>query len=66
MPVSVSVPEPIWPTAPDPEITPPNVTLSERLKARTPLFTTLPVMDPVVPALPMARADEAPMVVPWV
>ena len=57
------VPEPICANAPLPEITPPNVNVSERLIAKTPLSTTLPAIDPLAPPLPSCNVPPV-MVVP--
>ena len=46
-------------TAPLPEITPPKVMVSLRLKASVPLSTTLPTIEPDVPATVMSRSEEA-------
>jgi hypothetical protein len=63
VPVSVTVALPMSSRLPEPLISPAKVMLSERLKARTPLSTTLPVIEPVVPPLPICRVP-ALMVVP--
>jgi hypothetical protein len=63
-PLSVSVPVPAWVTIPAvPEMTPAKVMLSERLKVSVPVLATLPVIEPVVPPLPICRIP-ALMVVP--
>ena len=64
MPESVSVPAPSWVTAPVPPIAGAKLTLSERLKIRSALSTTLLVVErsPLVPPLPIWSAP-APIVV---
>ena len=63
MPVKVTMPALISRTLPEPLMLPAKVMLSERLKASTPLSRTLPMMEPVVPPLPICRVPAA-MVVP--
>jgi hypothetical protein len=57
------VPVPICANAPPPEMTPPKEYVSERLMAKMPLSTTLPVSEPVVPPLPSCSVPPV-MVVP--
>lgn len=55
-------PTPVCVTAPLPEITPPKLALSDRLKASVPLLATSPAMLPLVPPLPICSVP-APIVV---
>jgi hypothetical protein len=57
------VPGPICANAPLPEMTPPNVNVSERLIANVPLSTRLPAIEPLAPPLPSCRVPPV-MVVP--
>ena len=57
------VPAPCLSTEPVPLMLPSKVMLSERLKIRAALSVTLPVIEPVVPPLPICRVPAA-MVVP--
>ena len=54
-PESVSVPPPACVRLPEPLMTPANVMLSLRLKTSWPLSVTLPVIEPVMPPLPICR-----------
>ena len=49
---------------PVPEMMPPYEMLSDRLKARVPLFVMLPVTEPVVPPLPMVSVPSLIVVPP--
>jgi hypothetical protein len=60
----VVTPPPNWFTEPVPETTPPNVTASERLKARVPLSVTSPAMEPVVPPVPSCKVPAVIIVPP--
>ena len=61
--VSTVVPVPIWLSAPEPEMTPPNVIVSLRLNASTPSFATSPTIEPEVPPSPSCKVP-ATIVVP--
>src|SRR6266508_3618091 len=58
------VPAPFCWNAPLPEVTPPNVNVSERLTAKVPLFVTLPTIDPLAPPLPSCRLPAVIVVPP--
>ena len=62
-PDNVNVPEPDFCNAPVPDTTPPYDSASLRLNIRVLLFTTSPVMDPVVPPTPTDK-NPSLMVVP--
>src|SRR5262249_28314734 len=63
-PVSIVVPLPICCSDPVPEMTPPTVTLSERLIASTELSTMFPSSDPPNPPLPRLNVPPLIVVVP--
>jgi hypothetical protein len=63
VPVSTVVPAPACVTLPLPEMAPPNVALSERLKTSAPLLATSPMIEPPAPPLPSCSVP-AVMVVP--
>src|SRR6266511_495048 len=58
------VPAPFCWNAPLPDVTPPNVIVSERLTAKVPLFVTLPTIDPLAPPLPSCRLPAVIVVPP--
>ena len=63
LPPSVTVPGPSSSRPPLPLMSPAKATSSERLKASTPLFSTLPAIMPVVPPSPSCRVPPE-MIVP--
>ena len=58
------MPVPAWVTAPDPEMTPANVYVSDRLNRRAALSVTFPATDPVVPPAPSWRVPAETVVPP--
>ena len=58
------VPVPSCAKAPDPEMTPPKVNVSERLMAKMPLLVTLPAIEPLAPPLPSCRVPPLIVVPP--
>jgi hypothetical protein len=62
--VKIVVPAPFCWNAPLPEITPPNVNVSERLMAKVPLFVTLPTIDPFAPPSPSCKVPPVIVVPP--
>src|SRR2546421_373351 len=64
LPVRTVVPVPSCVTAPLPEMLPPKVNVSERLKLRTPLLKTLPRIDPEAPPLPSCSTPAVIVVSP--
>ena len=63
-PVRIVVPVPICATPPVPEIVPAKVTVSERLKARSPLSRTSPTMLPTAPPSPSCSVPAVIVVPP--
>jgi hypothetical protein len=62
--VKIVVPAPFCWNSPLPEITPPNVNVSERLMAKVPLFVTLPTIDPFAPPSPSCKVPPVIVVPP--
>src|SRR4029079_6272838 len=62
--VSERVPAPVFTTAPEPLIAPPNVELSNRLNASVALLAMLPDREPVVPPLPTCSVPPLIVVPP--
>jgi hypothetical protein len=64
VPLRVRVPDPACTKPPVPEIAPLNPTASDRLNAKVALFTTSPVIEPVVPPVPTWSVPEERVVPP--
>ena len=62
--VGTLVPLPVWLTTPLPEIVPPKVTVSLRLKASVPLLTTSPTIEPESPPFPSCSVPAVIIVPP--